>query len=412
MRLNEKLGVPEGINQQASIIYNKIMDKFDQLNSDSDFDLPTERDFDDGETSLKIDNYDIHIKDLNLEGVPFLLMFHWVEHLDEAELIGASYGNKPVYKSKGDNIKIGQRVKNSFFIIKVAIGKSVDKESFFKRIQSQIKPNLIAHELMHLYDIYKRGEDSIESSAEYHSYQIGGFPRILSDFLHLLYYTTAVENTVRPTELYQMLLDNMISKSDFLEFVDNTDMIKKLTAAQKFSLDDFKIKLSMDESVIKMVEQVINDGYESIGSVADDALNLLMINITSGALETTDRILKGFMYQSGKSVDPISAMLSMLGGGDLPEMEKAGELANKKFKQVISKYQKYEKDPQKYFEYLEKMLNFVGDKTKRKLYKLYDMVKDTKSNSIVNWDLHTKISSKKNEKFVYTLDFSSFKEKY
>ena len=52
MRLNEKLGVPEGINQQASIIYNKIMDKFDELNSDSNFDLPTERDFDgDGEVS-------------------------------------------------------------------------------------------------------------------------------------------------------------------------------------------------------------------------------------------------------------------------------------------------------------------------------------------------------------------------
>lgn len=407
MRINEKLGVPEGINQQSSIIYNKIMDKFDDLNADKDFDLPKESDFDDdSEMSMKIGNYDISIKELELEDVPFILMFYWVESLDKAELVGASYGNKAEYKSKGDNIKISQKVKKSFFIIKVAIGKSVDKDSFFKRIGEQVKPDLIAHELMHLYDVYKRKENSIESSAEYNSYQRGGFPKLLSEFLHLLYYTTAVENTVRPTELYQMLLDNKITKSEFLEFVNNTDMIKKLTTAQNFSLENFKIQLSMDESVIKMVEHVINKGYKSVGSVADDALNLLMINIASGAIETSDRILKGFMYQ----VNPLNAILSILGGGN-EEIEKANELANKKFNQIISKYQKYEKNPQKYFKYLEKMLNFVGNKTKRKLYKIYDMAKDTKTNSIVNWDLHTKISSKKNEKLVWTLDFKSFNKK-
>lgn len=411
MRINEKLGVPEGINQQASIIYNKIMDKFDSLNADKDFDLPKESDFDDGEMSIKIGNYDISIKELELEDVPFILMFYWEESLDKAELVGASYGNKVEYKSEGDNIKISQKVKSSFFTIRVAIGKSVDKSSFFKRIAEQIKPNLIAHELMHLYDVYKRKENSIESSAEYSSYQKSGFPKILSEFLHLLYYTTAVENTVRPTELYQTLLDNKITKSEFLEFVNNTDMIKKLTTAQNFSLEDFKIQLSKDESVVKMVEHVINKGYKSVGSVADDALNLLMINIVSGAIETSNIILKSFMYQAGESVDPHKAIFSILSGGDIEEIEKANELANKKFNQIISKYKKYEKKPQKYFEYLEKMLNFVGDKTKRKLYKLYDMVKDTKTNSIVNWDLHTKISSKKNEKLVWTLDFKSFNKK-
>ena len=47
---------------------------------------------------------------------------------------------------------------------------------------------------------------------------------------------------------------------------------------------------------------------------------------------------------------------------------------------------------------------------KRKLYKLYDMVKETTNKSIINWELHNKINSK-NEKMVYTLDFKSFKRK-
>lgn len=97
-------------------------------------------------------------------------------------------------------------------------------------------------------------------------------------------------------------------------------------------------------------------------------------------------------------------------GNDSKEMREVEKLANKKFNQMLSKYQKYEKNPQKYFEYLEKKLNFVADKMKRKLYKLYDMVKDTTNKSIINWDLHNKINSK-NEKLVYTLDFKSFKRK-
>lgn len=36
---------------------------------------------------------------------------------------------------------------------------------------------------------------------------------------------------------------------------------------------------------------------------------------------------------------------------------------------------------------------------------------DKKDNSIINWDLHTKITQK-SEGLVYTLDFESFKSKY
>lgn len=97
----------------------------------------------------------------------------------------------------------------------------------------------------------------------------------------------------------------------------------------------------------------------------------------------------------------------IFGKGDIKAAE---EKANKKFNQILKKYQKYERNPEKYFEYLEKYLNFVGRKTKRKLFKLYDMVENDK-NSIINWDLHNKIN-KKNENLVYTLDFKSFKNKF
>ena len=187
--------------------------------------------------------------------------------------------------------------------------------------------------------------------------------------------------------------------------------MKNIRKAENFSLSKFKEELESDKKVNDMVKQSIDNGYESVGSVSDDALNLLMINIASGALDTTDGILKSYMSQSSRSVNPLDILFTIIGGVDNEEMRKAEKLANKKFNQILNKYQKYEKDPQKYFEYLEKKLNFVADKMKRKLYKLYDMVKDTTNKgSIINWELHNKINSK-NEKIVYTLDFKSFNKK-
>ena len=50
-----------------------------------------------------------------------------------------------------------------------------------------------------------------------------------------------------------------------------------------------------------------------------------------------------------------------------------------------------DKNYRNFFGNEEKRLNFVADKTIKKLAKLYDMAKDEKS-SIVNWDLHHKIN--------------------
>lgn len=409
MKLNEKLGVPEGINKQASKLYNELIKDLESYQK-GDKGLPNLSDYgDDGDTVMLIGRYDLQINDLKLDEVPFLLRFYYVEDIPEPELMAASYGNKHGFTKDKDNIKLKQNYKDSFFLLKVVVGKTSTKESLMSKIKRDLKPDIIAHELMHLYDNFKKGKSSVEDTAEYNSYQKSGFPPIISDFLHLLYYMTSIENIVRPSELYQSLLDNMVSKSNFKDFVEQTKIMKNIRKAENFSLSKFKEELESDIEVNRMVSQAIDNGYQSVGSVSDDALNLLMINIASGALDTTDSIIKSYVSQSAMSLNPLE-LFALISGNDSKEMREVEKLANKKFNQILSKYQKYEKNPQKYFEYLEKKLNFVADKMKRKLYKLYDMVKDTTNKSIINWELHNKINSK-NEKMVYTLDFKSFKRK-
>ena len=155
-----------------------------------------------------------------------------------------------------------------------------------------------------------------------------------------------------------------------------------------------------------MVKYSISKGYQSIGSISDDALNLIMINISSSALDNTERLLKGYLHQFARKMNPFEAIFGS------SELTKREEKANKEFNRILKKYQKYERNPQKYFELIEKNLNFTGNKLKRKLFKLFDMTKeDKKDNSIINWDLHTKITQK-SEGLVYTLDFESFKSKF
>lgn len=404
MILNEKLGVPKGLDNQASKIFNELINDIKSY-SGSPGDLPSKFDYKDGEYSIVIGEYDIEIGELKLKNIPFYLRLYYIEDIPKAELVAASYGNKVGFSDKKGDIKIKQNYKDSFFLIKVAVGKNSTKSELIESIHKSLNTSIIAHELMHLYDNYKKLKTSIEDTVDYKSYQRGGFPEIISSFLYLLYYMTSVENAVRPAELYQSLLDNNISKSDFKEFVEKTKIMKNVRRAENFSLSKFKDQLKDDKEIKEMVKQAIDSGYQSIGSVSDDALNLLMINLMDEALTTSSQILKS--YVSENSPNLFFMFLSQIDSEELKNIEKRAE---KKFNQILSKYSKYEKNPQKYFEYLEKRLNFVGNKMKRKLYKLYDMVKDTTNKSIINWDLHNKINSR-NEKMVYTLDFKSFKRK-
>jgi hypothetical protein len=398
--LNEKLGVPEGINKQALEIYNSLIEDLKKFDNGKPLDLS---DFYKEKFVYSLGSYDVKISDLKMESVPFKLILHEREHPKNPILFSASYGSNVSF---GKDPELNYNVKTSHFLINVSVDDKTTKSQIVDVIERDLKPNIIAHELMHFYDKSKLPKDTIEKRAEYVSYQKGGFPPMINDFLHLLYYMTGIENVVRPSELQQMISDNMITKSEFKDFVNSTEMMKNIKRAEKFSLEEFKNELENDKEVIRMVKTSISKGYNSIGSVSDDALNLIVINVSHGALDATKRLLKDYLFSFTRKMNPLESLLRS------SELTKREERANKEFNRILKKYQKYESNPQKYFELLEKNLNFTGNKLKIKLFKLFDMAKeDKKDNSIINWDLHTKITQK-SEGLVYTLDFESFKSKF
>jgi hypothetical protein len=402
MEINEKLGIPEGINKQATDIFNSIISKLKSI------EIPDYKNDDDILINLGL--YDLNFKDLEIKQVPFDIKLDYYNHLEKPVLIGASYGNIPSFFNRDGEIRIKQDIKDSKFLLNLAVGDNLTPSDIEGAIIKDLTPSVIAHEIMHLYDAYKKKSTSVRSMSQYSSYKRGGLPPVLSEFLYLLYYTTSIENTVRPTELYGMLLDEGITKKDFVNFLNKSNMIKTIDKAKNFSLDEYKLVLNHDPIISEFLREVVKSGYKRIGDNAEDSLNILFINISNGALETASDIFNDYFMQSVMD-NPANRLLELIGLSDSVDFSKNQQIVDKNFKKILNNYKKYENNPNGFFVNIQKMLNFVGDKMKRKLFKLYDMVPQTlnKSESIINWEIYTKLNA--NKKIHLTLDFDKFKSK-
>lgn len=391
MYINEKMGVPDGIEKQGQLLYDKIIRSVEE----GDGYIPTSLllGMEEGDVATKLlTTFNINIKDLIIRHMPVKIKYTKYP-VNKPSISGLSVGipNYP-YVNK-DRIKLKYNVTSSELYIDLSFYEvNIDE---IKSTLLSIKPEIISHELMHLYDSFKSKEDSMDKLIEYGSYiEIGNFPRDISLFLYLLYYTSSKENLVRPTELYHKLLDNKITKDDFYEFVNKSDIMSTIKSAIDFDLGKFINKLDKNPEVIDIIDTISQDGrYVRIGSYGIDIMNILFNQISVGGVESAKNIIQ---HYNKRFRDPSI--------GD--------DILYDNFNSVISKYDKYSKNPIKFFEYLEKKLNFDGRKMKRKLYKLYDMVENTEnkdSKSILDWELHNKINSK-NEKLITKYpDFSKIK---
>jgi hypothetical protein len=387
MKLNEKLGIPEGINKEADKLHKKLfisLDKFLLSNRE----IP-KLDNDNKSFEVIIARYDIKINELHLKRVPFILYFDYDERVSKPTLMSAGYNSKPKYSYNDKSIFLERDFNSSELSINIKVNKEQNKSNIVNIIKDELNPKTLAHELMHLFDEYKSKKSNLLTRSEYSSYKnFRDFPRLIGEFMYLLYYTSSDENTVRPSELYYQILKNNIKRSEFLNYMKSNETIKILTKAEKFSMTSFKKELNDDDEVKEFVDNFVSEkNYVRIGDYANDILNILMEYLINTKFDKLKSHLDNFVSSNASMQDFINSYFG------IPSDEV--DMLNKKsseFYDVITKnYKKYENDYNKYFNNLEKRLNFIGNKMKRKLYKLYDMIDDV---------------TKKNEGFI--LNFNSF----
>jgi len=411
MEINEKLGVPDGLIEEADRIYKLVEEELDN------FSLENFEENEEEEYYEKLTNTHLDLGDHHIDNFDILIKLIYRKDISGAIMPSVGIGSKPEYKSNiKDEIYIQNLPKTSSLIFTV-VGNNINEQSIKECILDNFNPSIMAHELKHVYDDFKRNRSSFKNRVEYDAYQmIPNFPDPIRRMFHLLYFISDIESLVRPTEIYKKLVDNKVTKDNFIEFMKSDKVVNMIEECENFSLDKLLSDLREDPSSKEIINMIKEDIYKLTGDNGIDILNLVFINFVNTIAEQGSKRIRSFIMEklTKKGTNPLY-FLNFISSKEEKEINRIGDLNINK---LINNYMKYENNPMKFFEKIEKKINLAGRKIKRKLYKLYDMVETGKNGTILNWDLHSKINSKNEnisgslKKFTFNFkDFTKNKSK-
>ena len=353
--LREEVGVPSGIADSAQKLYNDIISRLKRKaitgnsnfiltfkNTNGKYSFSDYQDFENIKVEFEFDGYsetDTHI------GILILGLGHnGQSQLDN----GFKLTNVDT-----DNIKLS---------INLAIPESineVDNKIIIKTLEDnrQMIISSLSHELKHAYDGYKKPTESLKNRASYSAYS-GlrlGLPEI-NEFIYSLYFITAIENLVRPSELYSLMKEGNITREDVLEFISSNRTYSTLKKINEFSLDKLIESLKQKPEQVDDLLSNVED-YEmpdSIDEKINDLLKVIYLELQKKTLQRAHSMLTNNFFEAlfGLSDEKMKFLNSF-----------------------ESEILKFKNNPLKYFEFQEKKFKFVSEKMMKRLSKLYSLAK-------------------------------------
>ena len=353
--LREEVGVPSGIADSAQKLYNDIISRLKRKaitgnsnfiltfkNTNGKYSFSDYQDFENIKVEFEFDGYsetDTHI------GILILGLGHnGQSQLDN----GFKLTNVDT-----DNIKLS---------INLAIPESineVDNKIIIKTLEDnrQMIISSLSHELKHAYDGYKKPTETVKTRAAYSAYSNTRFSiEEINEFVYYLYFITAIENLVRPSEIYSLMQQGEISQKDFLNFISSNRTYSTLKKINEFSLDKLIESLKQKPEQVDDLLSNVED-YEmpdSIDEKINDLLKVIYLELQKKTLQRAHSMLTNNFFEA------------MFGLSD----EKMKFLNS-----FESEILKFKNNPLKYFEFQEKKFKFVSEKMMKRLSKLYSLAK-------------------------------------
>jgi hypothetical protein len=383
--LNEALGVPEGILDAASDLY-EIVGYFIKGIYEKKEEYIFNRSVDLNISDYHIDTLDLHVN---------------VHHVDE-------YEGKPEIASMGmgQNFTYNRKVQLKVQLLDseielhmtFVVGNEWETEDLYEKFtqdRSETESTL-AHELKHKYDKQKKQFDLIGNDATYQTYSKAnlrfGVPEIDNKFMRYNYFMQAVESLVRPTEFASRMRRKGIKKSQFLDFLKEDKAFKEMLDIRNYSFDQFidGLKKQMDrvDGLLKHI------GHFNENMDEDEKINLFLklvyVNLVNNKIELFDQM-------TSSPLDSLRSLFSnAFGSGILPKDEEEKNLENVRRK-YINYLIKYEENPIMFFKNRCEQLSYDANKIIKKIGKLYAMAEDDQpmNESIINWELHQQLMEKK-----------------
>jgi hypothetical protein len=192
-----------------------------------------------------------------------------------------------------------------------------------------------------------------------------------------------------------------VTKSQFLDFLQNNRVFRELAEIKKFTFEDFINGLKEDEDRLDaLIEHIGEDPSEmTLDEKINRVLEVAYIDLVNNRMEIFVRMTQHHMDD----------MIKFAGGlGMLPphledkakELEKTDKIRQK----FLSYVMKYEKNPTKFFEDEIENFQYIANKMIKKISKVYAMAQDDEqqvSESILNWELYQKVKEQKNGKMKF-----------
>jgi len=353
--LKEEVGVPRGITDSAQKLYNDIITRLKRktVTGNSNFSLSFKNtnkkysfsDYQDFENIIVEFEFDGYDESETHKGILVLGLGHnGQSQLDN----GFKLNNVDT-----DEIKLS---------INLAIPTSiseVDNKIIIQTLQDNksLIMSSLAHELKHAYDSYKKPSETVKQRSLYGAYSGTRFGiEELDKFVYYLYFITAIENLVRPSEIYSLMQQGEISQKDFLNFISSNRTYSTLKDINEFSLENMIKSLKQKpEEIDKFLSNV--EDYEipeSMDEKINDLLKIVYFELQKRTLQRAHSMLTNNFFEA------------MFGLSD----EKMKFLNS-----FESEILKFKKNPLKYFEFQEKKFKFVSEKMMRRLSKLYSLAK-------------------------------------
>lgn len=356
----ERLGVPQNIVESAQLLYDSIVDKFNQMD--------TKYLFSDLEKAGKVEIDEtipikILISELTFNTVNFNIVIHLNENYTNVDV--ASWGVS-VEASDEANYKLLYDKQNDTIDLHVNFISASDNN--FTDIVDYLQKEkvktigILSHELKHVYDKYMIGYQMLSDIIDYQSWSrtSTGFTQ-LDKFFYYLYLTSESENLVRPSEVAGYIVASDITKSEFKQFLENTRIYKELIEIKNWSYRGLKQDLLNNMGDIRMRFHDIPDSESDL-----DVLNVVLKIAYKSVFDKSSEILEDILGLN----NTIKAILGKIKDSDI-------EFYNDYFtKRVFNTHDEF-------FLFWQKKLNFVSEEVIKKISKLYDMCKDDKVNPLM-----------------------------
>jgi hypothetical protein len=406
--LREAVGVPEGIHDSAVKLVKELsvnVDNFEQISEDM---YKLELIFED---PLKIGQ-------MELENMDIVIELHKQSFdLDKVVLMGLAvpqqHTGKPEIQKKRPTVKLELDKDNLFILFNFAIDDNLDFsdiENWFKdKSNTDDITSIISHELKHIYDTFVKPRESVKSRVNY-SIQSriiqGGIPLCmdLKEMFFLMYFVDNIENLVRPTEIYSHMMTKGITKEGFLKELKSTETYRHLHSAMFFSKQNLKNDLLDDmECVDGILNSIPNKEVSDLTDEQKVDVFMEVIPMVYGNMGAHTFV--EYIQSFEKQEHPLMSELRQLLGMDTEE-DKDMDLKQKRLEEFMGQIHYFVKNPDKFYDFYQKRLNFKGRQVFKKISKVYSLLPSEKEEN----KIHSKINKRDMKESDY-INFEFYKEK-